>query len=332
MDNHLIEQVKAFKYLGIVFQASGLWDVHQKWVKEKATQSVKMLSRFFHTKGRKYIPAALKVFQAKPLAQILYGAQIWTGNHCRILETVQSKFLRQIFAVPPCVPNAALRLEASLPSVETRSWQRTLNYWLRLNLNPTGLLPLVLQDSHKSVWSKLVHQKLISCGLHPQQLLMMGHTNAKRLIGQRLKDLEQQNNLAIIKKSCPWFTFFSPSQLEPLPRYLYKLTISKFRRAFTLARLDVLPSAVLEGRFQKIPAEKRLCPCGIGNTETVAHILLSCPLYKDLRLDLITPLLLTIPGRPTEATLFFLLSDQNDQRTTKVARFIEGEMRLRASF
>lgn len=331
MDNQTIEQVKAFKYLGIVFQSTGSWDVHQKCAKEKAAQSIKMLSRFFYTKGGRYIPAALEVFQAKPLAQLLYGAQIWTGNHCSSLETVQSKFLRQIFGVPSCVPNAALRLEACLPSVETQTWQRTFNYWLRLNLNPPGLLPLVMQDPYKSKWFKTVHQKLLTCGLHSQSLLSMGLIKAKSLIGQRLKDIERQNNLTILKKLCPWYTYFPPSHFDSPASYLFKLTIPKYRRAFTLARWDVLPSAVLEGRYQKTPFEKRLCPCGDGNTETMSHVLLSCPLYKDLRNEIITPLILANPGRSPDITLYFLLSDTDSQITEKVARYIERAMKLRAT-
>uniref|UniRef100_A0A670HL80 ribonuclease H n=1 Tax=Podarcis muralis TaxID=64176 RepID=A0A670HL80_PODMU len=331
MDNQPIEQVKIFKYLGVVFQSTGAWEAHHKYAREKASQSAKILSRFYFTKGGRHIPAALEVFQAKPLAQLLYGAQIWTGNNCRTLETVQSKFLRQILAVPPCAPNAALRLETGLLSVETRTWLRTFNYWLRLNLNPSGLLPLVARDAHRSRWSKVVHQKLLTCGLQAQHLLKMGLPKAKTIIDQRMKDIEQQNNLAYIKKFSAWYAYLPPSHFDFRAPYLSTLTIPKLRRAFTLARLNMLPSAVLEGRYQGISFENRLCPCGAGCVETVSHVLLSCSLYKDLRDETIAPLLSAIPGHSCEAKLFSLLADQNGSTTEKVAKFVERAMRLRAA-
>ena len=192
-------------------------------------------------------------------------------------------------------------------------------------------MPQVIRDAHESAWFKMVRLKLLSCGLHAQHLLMLFPSKAKSLIDQRLMDIEQQNNLAKTKKFCAWFAHLPPSHFDAPASYLHNLNIPKYRRAFTLARLDVLPSAVLEGRYQKLPREKRLCPCGDGNLETVSHVLLTCPLYKDLRSEIITPLLLSIPGRSSAAAMFYLLADQNIQTTEKVARFIERAMRLRAS-
>ena len=96
-------------------------------------------------------------------------------------------------------------MEANLPSIDLQVWARTFNYWLQLNLAPTGLLTLVQQDHHESAWTKTTIQKLYSLGLSPQHLLTMGLSKAKNLIRQRLLDIEQQNNLATIRKFCPWY-------------------------------------------------------------------------------------------------------------------------------
>ena len=113
--------------------------------------------------------------------------------------------------------------------------------------------------------------------------------------------------------------------------YLQNLIIPKYRRAFTLVRLNVPPSAILEGRFQRIPLENRVCPCGDGSIESVAHVLLSCTFYKDLRKEVITPLLLSIPGRSTNATVSYLLADQDNQVTAKTAKFLVGAMKIRST-
>ncbi|KAJ7341723.1 hypothetical protein JRQ81_006552, partial [Phrynocephalus forsythii] len=53
-------------------------------------------------------------------------------------------------------------------------------------------------------------------------------------------------------------------------------------RAFTLARLNALPSKTLEGRYQGLPLLDHNCPCTNNQLETVEHVLLICNYYQDL--------------------------------------------------
>ena len=75
-------------------------------------------------------------------------------------------------------------------------------------------------------------------------------------------------------------------------------------RAFTLARLNVFPSKLLEGGFRGLPASDCLCPCNNDKVESVGHVLLFCSCYQDLRLELLSPIICKSPGRSEED--FFL--------------------------
>lgn len=55
-----------------------------------------------YSRGGYCTPAALKLFEAKPITQLLYGAPEPLPNSASI-ELVQSKFLRSAVQVPKCV-------------------------------------------------------------------------------------------------------------------------------------------------------------------------------------------------------------------------------------
>ncbi|XP_061439249.1 progestin and adipoQ receptor family member 3 isoform X1 [Rhineura floridana] len=60
-----IEQVKQFRYLGVLFQSTLSWFSHTCSAIQSALNSVKAIIRFFFTKGGQYVPAAIQVFKLK---------------------------------------------------------------------------------------------------------------------------------------------------------------------------------------------------------------------------------------------------------------------------
>nr|XP_016847415.1 PREDICTED: uncharacterized protein LOC107982573 [Anolis carolinensis] len=260
------------------------------------------------------------------MAQLLYGAQIGPFSDFAPLETVQSKFLRSALQVPRCVSNAILRLETGFLRVEARVWMVILNYWLRLSLAPLGLAPLSMKDNFQSTWQKEILHKLASLGLSPQILTSMGYDQAKAQIKQRITDIERQIDLS----NAPSFITSGDSRGSTSPmEYLTKLEVANHQRAFTLARCHVLPSAVLEGRYQKTPYSERLCPCDSGHIETTEHVLLQCLFYRDIRSRLITPWTTKYPGRSGQFYVTLLLLDTILAVTYNVAKFCTAAVKIR---
>ena len=128
-------------------------------------------------------------------------------------------------------------------------------------------------------------------GFSTNVLLAMGHVGAKAALKQRTWDIELQEH---ISKANTVLLLIMPLQnLHNL-----RSTVSaKTRRAFTLARCNVLLSKLMEGRFQHIPISDCLCPCNDGQVETVGHVLLYCLFYRDLRTNFLSPIILRYPGR-----------------------------------
>nr|XP_016853653.1 PREDICTED: uncharacterized protein LOC107983669 [Anolis carolinensis] len=327
IDDKKIEQVPCFKYLGVVFHSSGSRKAHGGYVAENAYRSSSAILKYLRSKGGgQFIPAALKLFEAKSMAQLLYGAQIGPFSDFAPLETVQSKFLRSALQVPKCVCNAILRLETGFLRVEARVWMVILNYWLRLSPAPLGLAPLTMKDNFQSSWQKKIVHKIASLGLSPELLTSMGYDQAKSLVKQRITDIEHQLDLS----SAPSFITNGDSRSHTSPmEYLTMLEVANHRRAFTLARCHALPSAVLEGRYQKIPYSERLCPCDSGQIETTEHVLLQCLFYRDIRTRLIMPWTTKYPGCSGQFYVTLLLSDTISAVTYNVAKFCTAAIKIR---
>ncbi|XP_053122321.1 uncharacterized protein LOC128332077 isoform X2 [Hemicordylus capensis] len=219
-----------------------------------------------------------------------------------------------------------LRLETGMIKVEAKVWMTVLNHRLKLTLCPRGLAPLTQQDNFQSSWKQAVYNKVAQLSFSPSLLLAMGWDKAKTAIKQRILDTERQADLSKVTG------FLAPDTcrfIVSCSAYLAQLEIPSHRRAFTLARCHALSSAILEGKYKKIPFMERLCPCDSGEVETIDHVLLSCPFYKDSRDRLISPLLLKYPGHSSQVYAKMLLSDDNRSFTYNVARFCGEACKIR---
>ena len=83
------------------------------------------------------------------------------------------------------------------------------------------------------------------------------------------------------------------------------------------------------GRYNKTPKELRLCPLCLKTVETEIHFLVECPVYTNLRENILERILLkkTAFAYYTNTHQFlYLLSDENILETSK---FIEECFELR---
>ncbi|KAJ7324567.1 hypothetical protein JRQ81_017587 [Phrynocephalus forsythii] len=232
IDGHNIEQVSSFKYLGAVPQANGTRKAHGDYVADMAQRSSLAILKYLMTSGVYYIPAALKLFKAKSISQLLYGTQLGPLSNFAPLERVLSKCIRSALQVPKCVPSATLRLEIGLMRMEARVRVAILLYWLRLSFFPMGLASLIRKDDFKFKWKLAIITKISTLGLSQDLLLIMNFDQAKALIKQQI-DSDRQLDMArssafIINDSCRYLSFTMG--------YLTKLEIHNHQRAFTLAQ------------------------------------------------------------------------------------------------
>lgn len=139
-----------------------------------------------------------------------------------------------------------------------------------------GHLYAVGKDVYISSWAKVFTNKLHYLGLSGEFVHMYDHKTTRQVIDKQINLFDQHYSRMNAKKS------WSPANIDPnlsnnlYANYLKNLTIPKYRLIFTKARFNCLPFTVLDGRYNGIPYENRLCPCNDWEVESLEHVLLEC--------------------------------------------------------
>lgn len=101
INDNLIEQIKTFKDLGIVFQFSNNWKERRKELHfiSCTKKPSNAIIRFANHNRNNYVLTLIMFFRVKVLSLILYGAQIYAykgikNSERKTLEVIQCKFLR----------------------------------------------------------------------------------------------------------------------------------------------------------------------------------------------------------------------------------------------
>ena len=222
--------------------------------------------------------------------------------------------------LPTNASNAMVHLETGLVTTEPRFWIIVLSYWLKLNHTNSGLAHLILKDNSVSPWMELWENKLGYYGFSHQYLMSISYYQAKSLVKQKILDIERQHDLRDI---------IGINRNTSMP-YISELENSENRRVFMLIRMDMLPSAILDGRYKKISYLNQLCVYGEGRIETLEHVLLDGKIYKQIRESYINPIILDRDGGNRKCCLQTLLEDRNKATTYNVAKF--GRLALKLSF
>ena len=330
VEGKVIEQVKTFRYLGVLFHYKLSWSTHRKHSLALAKNQLSAVSRFHYQKGNQFVPAAIQVFQAKIITQLLYGIPIWILAFNKEVEQICVTFLRRILGIPNSVGFSTLYAELGLHLLESRAWITTIKYWLRLHFRSqsSSLMASLLTDSHCSKWSQSILYKINTLGIDINLLANSGETHILQTIKRRIWDIEKQIINARANQIC------SPSFLglsfpaKSMAQYFANLLNPFHRRAFMLARMNIFPSAVLAGRYQNIPYEQRVCDCHLGEPESISHILLSCPLFSKQRSLLLGPF--SQPNKSSAHGIKKLLADISPEVMEHIAEFLAIVLRERA--
>ncbi|CAI5770207.1 Hypothetical predicted protein [Podarcis lilfordi] len=246
-------------------------------------------------------------------------------------------FLRSLSGVPRCVSGAALRLEFAQPSIARRAWSRAISYTLHLLASDArirgGFSNLILRDIHNSPWKTTINLKFRSLlNLNCKTVLNLECISpvALPLIKKKLQQLDFSNTASCARGPCSGLALAIPPP-EGIPLYCFTISSETKRRAFTCARLNCFPTAVLSGRYSRVPIANRTCSCNDTALETMEHVMLFCPNWTDERSRFLTPLVnkFHLPIQPWIVSLF--LQDSDCWITEMTANFLLSVMKRKAA-
>lgn len=137
-NKNVVEVVKLFKYLGVIFCSNGNFDHHASYAVEKAKSGVQRIRKALHKYDLE--PKTLeKIFVTMVEPVLTYGAQIWCTNEkiMRKVDSVLVSWGKEVLGVSRGTSNAGILFELGwLPtSLRIRKSQIVFFYKTKNNEN-----------------------------------------------------------------------------------------------------------------------------------------------------------------------------------------------------
>ncbi|OXA55524.1 RNA-directed DNA polymerase from mobile element jockey [Folsomia candida] len=188
-DGAELEIVMKYTYLGVTFHSNLAFSKTAQDFRQKANVA---LSKIWDICKKTKVPPMethLKLYNAIVQSTLLYAVPVWGWGQEKILEKVQSKFLKTLLRLPPSAPNYFLRQETNMPPIQIPIMKSTLAFWIRTLKRPPSSLPYIcLMEQLK--WSKQANKFKTWSSLPLNMFKLAGFSDVSIL-----KDVTQLTNL-----------------------------------------------------------------------------------------------------------------------------------------
>ena len=130
INGKLIETVKDYKYLGVVFASSGSFLMCRKHIVSQANKAMHLLyQRIFNLNLP--IDLQIKLFDHTILPILTYGCEVWGYENIDMLEIVHINFLRKITKSKKSTPRYMLYAELGRYPIEIIQKTRMIKFWTK---------------------------------------------------------------------------------------------------------------------------------------------------------------------------------------------------------
>ena len=144
-DEHYLEVVKEFKYLGIVFSTNGVWKKHIKESVGRARVSATQVLKLSYRCPSLPLSLLLRVYDATVKSALLYGSEIWGVDAEVALDSPSTFFYKKLLRLPLSASNVGVHWYMDRQginiSIRAEALVRTLSYWLNLQLQDATRFP-----------------------------------------------------------------------------------------------------------------------------------------------------------------------------------------------
>lgn len=328
-NNNGIENVKEFKYLGIILTRGGTFCKAKKHLSEQAQKAMYGVIR----KIRQFdlsVECQLDLFDKIVVPVLLYGCEIWGYENLDIIERVHLKFLKTIFNLKSSTPSYMIYGESGRFPLYIKVYSRMITYWRKLLYSENKIANIVYRyfcteyckNVYKNPWIECIERILNMCGL-PNVWKDQGYcVNIKWLsikVNQVLKDQFIQKWSSDIDGSSKGQSYKLFKHTFGVEKYVFTLPV-KLRKILMKFRTSNHRLPVETGRWYGIPLNERMCTyCNKGEIGDEFHFILQCPNFSQSRKKFIDK---CYYERPNVLKFSNLMSTQNIKMLKKLCIFI----------
>lgn len=327
--NEIIENVKEFKYLGIVFSRSGSFRKAKTHLCEQAQKAMYGVIRKIRQLNLP-VECQLDLFDKVVMPVLLYGCEVWGFENIETIERIHLKFLKHILNLKSCTPSYMVYGETGRFPLSVNIYTRMVSYWAKLFTGPENKIVHILykyllnqynNDFSKNPWIDCIHSIFNKCGfsnIWNEQCTVNVNwiTNA---VKQRLKDQFVQKWSADIANSSKGHIYRTFKFIFGYEKYLSILP-SKLRKILVKFRTSNHRLPVETGRWLGIPLNERCCTlCNKNQIADEMHFILECNALSCIRQKYLEPRFCV---RPNTFKFCELLSTLKLKKLKKLCLFI----------
>ena len=210
----VIEVVREFKYLGIVFSSNGLWKKHTKEGVGKAKASILQIMQLCYRCP--YLPLSLlfRVYDATVKAALMYGAETWGIDVEKSLDAPSSFFYKKLLHLPTSASNVGTHWYVDRDGInishKAEATLKSLLYWYKIQLMENTRLPkkcylsqLEKLHTNPPCWAAMIKSTLENLDLQdfwnntPRNIRIFQETCTERLV------LFERDNLKALAAQFP---------------------------------------------------------------------------------------------------------------------------------
>ena len=334
----IIEYCNEYKYLGIYFNE---FLNTTQIIDHAATSARKTLAGIIARSkmlGGLMYKSYTQLYNSLVVPIMDYGAVLWGHSEHPHLSMIQNNAMRFFMGCSKTMPIAALTGEMGWLSVQYRHMIIILKMYINLEsdyeCDDTLFLlykwskNIALLNKNNWVWKCMKLMSIIK-GINNELAVsdvIPSYSQLRRAI-HTLAFNEWQYQLHKCTDSNSEFggklVLYRQFQFEPVPSGYVTANISPGRRwVMANIRGGCLPLAIETGRYHapKIPLSKRICiHCDSGEIEDIAHFILFCNKYENIRISLfkfLTSIFLDFITFPVDLKLYIILCNQCNCQTS----------------
>ena len=299
INGDVIDYVSSYQYLGLVLDEFLDYQVMAKAVAKSASRTLGLLIVKCKTHCGFQHNIFTKLFDTWSV--INYGSAIWGTREFSCISSVQNRAMIFFMGVGKYTPNDSVAGDMGWKPPFVKQWVNIFRHWSRctkMNDDRSNYKIFrwsIRKGNHRiKNWSYQVMEMLKRHNIE-RFCNIDEYVLDKSLIGQlegmifnkykddwisRLRSYGQGNKLRTYK-------LFKFSYCTDNDRgvYLLQNILIRHRSAFAKFRCGVAPLKNETGRYERLNVNERLC-FNCNSIEDEKHVLLSCPLYEDLRQSL----------------------------------------------
>ena len=328
IDNEIVEIVDDFTYLGVNFSYTGNLSNAVKILHDQALKAYSSLISLF-SKVSLDLKTKLALFDSMVTPILMYGSEVWGVYNYKDVDKLHIKFLKYLLGVKKQTPNSAVYGELGRFPLSVLCKERSIKFWIKIMSSQASPIFNIYMDQCATIngacWAKRINSIIDHLGFNEIRVNFDPEANYVSKFKQRIRDHFVQewnaeiNNMPKLELYCKYKIVFERES------YIDKINNEALRKTFSQFRLSSHKLEIETGRYSGIARENRICKCCSSNMiESEYHFLLTCPLYRQLRLKY-----LERASWPSLNLFQTYMSASSTKTLLKISKFIKEAFELR---